>query len=206
MEISNLLETAFIVHYNLPNVDIHDIYRTTDSPYFELEDTKTGIVFSEIENNSTAKYSNHNNYYTYIIFYEQFINKFNERFKSGKRKCDLIICTQNKKYFLLNELKNRKLNQNKDIESDAIDQLTQSLKLLRAVAKIKEYISGFTIKQCCLFNKQTTNAPGDLNAVTAFNRINDFAPVEGFELKTKDIEDMGFTYFERTGTQSYSFL
>ena len=207
MNIKNLLENDFSSYYNIPKVNIDNFKNELKESYFEIEDINCKIKIYTDKNTGTARYSNPHEYTVCIIFYEEFFNVLDKSFQFEKRKCDVIIATiDNKKYFLLNELKNRKWNQNEEAKIDAIDQLVQTLHILISVPSMSAYIESFTVKQCCYFNKQTPPPSPELSVIAAFNRLERLSPEYGFEMEITPIKAAGFSYYERFGGQIYNLL
>jgi hypothetical protein len=168
----HLLKNDFTAHYNLPTSTINDIAINTNEIYFELEDSqdRNTVLYTEV-GKGTAKYSNPNKRLMTIINYDKFFTSLSHKFQKGKKRCDLIVYSNDKKYFLLNELKNR--SPRDDVRQGAIKQLTESLKVITSVKSIYDFINEYNIKQCCIFNKQPdTETSEEINAVNTFNRQN----------------------------------
>lgn len=199
----SLLKNDFTSFHLLP-VSTLNIRQDTNLPYFELEDVNTVLTrFSEI-NSGTAKYSNPNNLEVTIIDYDTFLTSLSHRFIQGKSRCDAIIYTQNKSYFLLNELKNRKIvNENafEEVLSGAISQMLKTLKLIKTVPSIDSFINYFTEKRCCYCNKQSNNPSPIIDAPNAFNRLNNLVH-DGIEMEHSEINALGFQLFQYTGSQT----
>ena len=141
----SLLKNDFTSFHQLP-ISTLNIRQDTTLPYFELEDLNTVLTLSDIRNSGTAKYANPNNLNVLIIDYDTFLTSLSHRFIQGKSRCDAIVYTQNKSYFLLNELKNRKIaNENgfEEVLSKAISQMLKTLKLIKTVPSIDAFINSF---------------------------------------------------------------
>lgn len=208
-----LLRNDFTVQYGLPNSKIQNICVTTNLRYFEIEDdSNREIQLHEIAGNGVAKYSNPNRYVINIINYDKFITSLSQKFQEKKGRCDLIVYTENKKYFLLNELTDTNPqyvypytnSQGSQIGklAKAIGQFIESLKLLFDVDTIKIFVNQHEVRKCCFFNKQS-NAPNPITATTAFNRINTI-PSNGFKMSNPDIESFGCDLYEYSGSQVFS--
>lgn len=208
-----LLRNDFTAQYGLPPIsETQNIGITTNLRYFEIEDdSNREIRLHEVAGNGVAKYSNPNSYVVNIINYDKFVTLLFQKFQEKKGRCDLIVYTENKKYFLLNELTdtnpqyvyphtNSRGNQIGKL-AKATGQFIESLKLLFDVDTIKSFVNQHELRECCFFNKQS-NAPNPITATTAFNRINTI-PSNGFKMSNPDIESFGFELYEYSGTQIY---
>ncbi|PJJ08164.1 hypothetical protein CLU83_1411 [Flavobacterium sp. 1] len=199
----SLLKNDFTSFHQLP-ISILNIRQDTILPYFELEDIDTVLTLSSIKDSGTAKYTNPNNLEVIIIDYDTFLTSLSHRFRQGKSRCDAIVYTQNKSYFLLNELKNRKIvNENafEEVLSGAISQMLKTLTLIKSVPSIDTFINPFTQKRCCYCNKQSINPSPIIDAPNAFNRLNNLAP-DGIEMEHSEINALGFQLFQYTGAQT----
>lgn len=199
----SLLKNDFTSFHQLP-ISILNIRQDTNLPYFELEDVDTVLTLSSIKDLGTAKYSNPNNLEVIIIDYDTFLTSLSHRFRQGKSRCDAIVYTQNKSYFLLNELKNRKIvdeNAFEEVLSGAISQMLKTLTLIKSVPSIDTFINSFTQKRCCYCNKQSNNPSPSIDAPNAFNRLNNLVP-DGIEMRHSEIDALGFQLFQHTGSQT----
>lgn len=199
----SLLKNDFTSFHQLP-ISILNIRIDTNLPYFELEDIDTVLTLSSTKDSGTAKYANPNNLQITIIDYDTFLTSLSHRFRQGKSRCDAIVYTQNKSYFLLNELKNRKIvdeNAFEEVLSGAISQMLKTLTLIKSVPSIDNFINSFTQKKCCYCNKQSNNPSPIIDAPNAFNRLNNLVP-DGIEMKNSEINDLGFQLFQYTGLQT----
>lgn len=199
----SLLKNDFTSFHKLPT-SILNIRQDTVLPYFELEDIDTIITLSSIKDSGTAKYINANNLEVTIIDYDTFLTSLSHRFRQGKSRCDAIVYTKDKSYFLLNELKNRKIvdeNALEEVLSKAISQMLKTLLLLKTVPAIESFINPFTQKRCCYCNKQSNNPSPIINAPNAFNRLNNLTP-DGIEMEHSEINALGFQLFQYTGSQT----
>ncbi|WP_269225409.1 hypothetical protein [Flavobacterium eburneipallidum] len=202
----SLLKNDFTSFHQLP-ISILKIREDTNLPYFELEDINTVLTLSSIKNSGTAKYSNPNNLEVTIIDYDTFLTNLSHKFRQGKSRCDAIVYTQNKSYFLLNELKNRKIvdeNADEEVLSKAISQMLKTLKLIKIVPSIDAFINSFTQKICCYCNKQSNTPSPIINAPNAFGRLNNLLP-DGIEMEHTEINAFGFQLFQYTGSQTIKF-
>lgn len=199
----SLLKNDFTSFHQLP-ISVLNIRKDTHLPYFELEDVETVLTLFSIKDSGTAKYANPNNLVVTIIDYDTFLTNLSHRFKQGKSRCDAIVYTQNKSYFLLNELKNRKIvdeNAFEEVLSKAISQMLKTLTLLKTVPSIDAFINTFTAKKCCYSNKQSNNPSPIIDAPNAFNRLNNLVP-DGIEMEHSQINALGFQLFQYTGSQT----
>nr|WP_315199209.1 hypothetical protein [uncultured Flavobacterium sp.] len=199
----SLLKNDFTSFYQLP-ISVLNIRQDTHLPYFELEDVDTVLTLFSIKDSGTAKYNNPNNLEITIIDYDTFLTSLSHNFKQGKSRCDAIVYTQNKSYFLLNELKNRKIvdeNAFEDVLSGAISQMLKTLTLIKSVPSIDNFINSFTQKRCCYCNKQSNNPSPSIDAPHAFNRLNNLVP-DGIEMEHNEINTLGFQLFQHTGSQT----
>jgi hypothetical protein len=192
----NLLKNDFTSHYGLPSATV--LIAHTRNAYFELKDDEV-LIYPL--NQGIAKYDNPRQLPITIINYDKFVTALPDNFQKNKERCDLIVYSEQNKYFLLNELKDRKPVSKVRIK--AISQLLASLKLILAVKTIKNYIDNFNVKQCCYCNKQS-KAPPSIEATTAFSRVNTYSK-NGFRMSNPDIESLGFELWEFSGTQTYLF-
>lgn len=199
----SLLKNDFTSFHQLP-ISVLNIRQNTNLEYFELEDIDTVLTLSSIKDSGTAKYANPNNLEVTIIDYDTFLTSLSHKFRQGKSRCDAIVYTQNKSYFLLNELKNRKIvdeNAFEDVLSGAISQMLKTLKLIKSVPSIDNFINSFTQKGCCYCNKQSNNPSPIIDAPKAFNRLNNLVP-DGIEMEHSEINALGFQLFQYTSSQT----
>ena len=198
-----LLKNDFTIHYKLPTSTINDITITTSEDYFELEDDNGNIILHTKVGNGTAKYSNTHQRLMTIINYDKFFTSLSHKFQQGKKRCDLIVYSDDKKYFLLNELKDG--SPRDDVKQGAIKQLFKSLQIIISVKSIHEFINEYDIKRCCLFNKQPeTEVSEEINVVTAFNRQDKIDSSEiSILLPHPDITSLGFEFLAFSGNQTY---
>jgi hypothetical protein len=196
----DLLNNHFTVHYNLTPTQGLSISLFTEASYFEIEDdSQRELQLHYTIAQGVAAYRNSNARKVAIINYDKFITSLPVVFQQGKRRCDAILTTSDKEYFLLNELKDRKPNSK--VRNKAITQLEDSLALLMNVPEISEFASSHPVRHCCFFNKQSM-APGFLNVSPAFNRLNTLTR-GGLQMKNSIIEGYGFEFWEFSGNQVY---
>ena len=192
VSMNHLFTTAFPVHYNQPqrNVDHHLI--VTNETYFEIEDQGGQLEIHIQVGNGTARVENGDALNLTVFNYEGYINGFNPLFQQNRRRCDFIMASDTKRCFILGELKNR--NPFPDVAQGARRQLLRSLQTIDDVPEIHAYIVGKPDKRCCYFNKQG-QAPAEIDAVVAFNRVNELMPY-GVEMNDPEFLQYGFRYFE----------
>lgn len=196
----NLLYNNFTSHYNLSPTNGLSISQFTQMPYFEIEDdSQRELQLHFTIGRGVAAYRNSNTQRVTIVNYDKFITSLPHAFQQGKQRCDAILTTDDNKYFLLNELKDRKPTSK--VRNKAIAQLEDSLRLLMTVPEINNFANQHLVRHCCFFNKQTM-APGTLSVVPAFNRINTIA-INGFQMSNSIIENYGFELWEFSGGQVY---
>jgi hypothetical protein len=221
----DLLENDFINHYNrhpdLPvkKDEINVIHSIIEDVDFKIDD-KTGKINSDCnEIYGIAKYSNPNKQKINIINYEQFIKSLPPRIKNtediGKDVCDYIVYSENRQYFLLNELTNTapefvyEYENSKGIQegklAKAQRQLAHSLESINNVPRINSYIQQFTTQQCCFFNSYNI-AITDINAEQAFNQLDELDESEPSKLSNPEIEALGFEFWIYSGNQTYVLL
>jgi hypothetical protein len=199
-----LLQNQFIAFYNLYRTAAQNIKETTILQYFELLDENKTIKVTSSFGSGNARYSNPAQMEIAIILYEKFIDNLPDLFQKGKERCDVILYTEQNKYFLLAELKCTKQKQHSKAKRKAITQLTDSLELLLTVKEIKAFIHQFYIKQCCFFYKPST-APQPIKAVDAFNRLKNLPSIGGLQISNQKIESYGFELYQYTNKQAYAF-
>jgi len=196
-----LLRNDFTVHYKLPISTTANISISTKAQYFEIEDDEhKETQLHIIAGSGMAAYRNTNGYTTTIINYDRFITGLPHAFQQGKERCDLIVHTTNLRYFLLNELKDRK-PKNK-VRTKSISQLLSSLTLIMNVPNIATFANAHTFRHCCFFNKQSVSPP-TITATTAFNRLGTLV-TGGLRMSNPDIEAFGFEFWEYSGNQVYN--
>lgn len=199
-----LLKAGLTAHYNLPSSTIANITIQTSEIYFEIEDdesreTKLHIVPGA----GVAKYKNDEAFEVIIVNYDKFLTSLPITFQDGKKRCDLVVYTNsNNRYFLLNELKDRKYKNR--IRRDSLKQLQASLNCMMAVPAIRTFADGFEVKQCCYFNKQAA-APLTIIATAAFNQINQIVP-NGLRMSDPIIEGYGFEFYEYAGNAIFKMV
>jgi len=195
-----LLRNDFTAHYGLPYCAVADISQTTNARNFEIEDDEnreTIILFQPYH--GTAVYRNVLSKQMLIINYDKFVTALDVNFQNRRKRCDLIVCSQNTNdYFLLNELKDASPRSGR---KKAKKQLVESLKDLMNVDTIATFANNFTIRRCCFFNKRVVSPP-IINAGNAFNRISTVVP-QGLQLENPIIESYGFELYEYTGGQFF---
>ena len=198
-----LLRNDFTAHYGLPISETSNISISTTAQYFEIEDDEykeTQLHF--IVGGGMAAYKNTNSYDIIIINYDKFITGLPHVFQRGKERCDLIVHTTNLHYFLLNELKDRKLN-NK-VRAIAISQLLSSLELIMNVPTIITFAKAHKFRHCCFFNKPAVAPPNtSIKAPAAFGRLNRLTS-GGLKMSNPAIEAFGFELWEYSGNQVYN--
>jgi hypothetical protein len=179
-----LLNNDFTSHYGLP-VSSTLISLDTTETYFEIEDdAQKETQLHTTMGGGMAAYKNPNKQKVVIVNYDKFITGLPHAFQQGRERCDLIVFTEtNPRYFLLNELKDRKPRPK--VEIKATSQLLVSLTHLMNVPSINAFINNYSIKRCCYFNKKTISPP-PINATSAFNRINTIA-LNGIQMSNPDI-------------------
>jgi len=200
-----LLTNNLVAHYNLPAATITNWLIKTKEIYFEIEDTNTGeIALHTNRGLGMGKFSNLDALNVTIINYDKFITSIqDEPFKNGRKRCDILLDSNNNRYFILGEIKDRnilKKHTRINVNKGAKEQLLSSLQTILAVPEIVTYSTQKAIKRCCYFNKQSTS-PATLTATTAFNRLSNFYP-DGYKMNKPDIEAFGFDFYEYTGQQT----
>ena len=201
----DLLKTNLVAHFNLPIPTTTNWFLQTAEIYFEVEDTHAGeIVLHTIRGLGMAKFSNFDALSVTVINYDKFITSIEDHlFKNGRQRCDILLNSNDNRYFVLGEIKDRTIinkNSRKSVRKGAKEQLLASLQTILSVPEIVSYLNSKIIKRCCYFNKQSAS-PVSLNAITAFNRLPNFHP-DGFKMSKPDIEALGFDFYEYTGEQT----
>lgn len=203
----DILKNDFTVHYGLSVSIINDFSKQTNATYFELKDDYNLLYLDK--GDGIAKYSNEKSFSVKVINYEAFIDSLSPAFRQNREKCDLIVYTNNARYFLLNELTDTLAKYvNPFVNSNghqlgkmnkAISQLLNSLKDLTQVPQVLSFIDSFNEKRCAFFNKKP-NSPSEISAVNAFDRVNSISK-NGFRMSNPDIESYGFSLYEYSGEQ-----
>lgn len=199
-----LLNNDFTSHYGLP-ISITPISLSTTETYFEIEDDeqKETKLHTTTVGDGMAVYKNPNKYKVVIINYDKFMTGLDPVFQQGKKRCDLIVCTESiNQYFLLNELKDA--NPKDKVKNKATSQLLVSLTHLMNVPSITAFVNNYAVKRCCYFNKKTISPP-IIHATSAFNRINTIA-INGFQMSNPEIEVYDFQLFEYYGGHVFTML
>ena len=107
----DLLQNYFISYYNLSASTGNDYVLRTNSAYFEIEDTVAGdLVIHNTASTGMARFSNHDRLNLTIANYEKFVNGLSHAFRQSKKRCDLLLCCDSDRYFVLGELKDRNPN------------------------------------------------------------------------------------------------
>nr|WP_315139912.1 hypothetical protein [uncultured Flavobacterium sp.] len=194
----SLLKNDFISHHSLPACTIN-IAQNISHTYFEIDDIARNLIVHTIPSNGMVKYENPQAKEVAIIDYDGFLSSTPNGFQHGKERCDVIVHTTNEKsYFILNELKNR--IPKTTVLTKATSQMIATLNELYTVPTIVSFISNFTVKKCCYCNSQST-APTLLIATAAFNRLATIS-TNGLKLSNITIENFGFELWEYTGNQT----
>jgi hypothetical protein len=201
----DLLMTNLVAHYSLPVPTTTNWFVQTAETYFEVEDTNAGeIVLHTTRGLGMGKFSNLDALDITVINYDKFITSIqDEPFKRGRQRCDILLNSNNNRYFVLGEIKDRNIinkNSRKSVRKGAKEQLLASLQTIISVPEIASYVNPKIIKRCCYFNKQSVS-PVILSVTTAFNRLPNFYP-DGFKMSKPDIEALGFDFYEYTGEQT----
>lgn len=201
----DLLMTNLVDHYGLPVPMTTNWFIQTVETYFEIEDTNAGeIVLHTARGAGMGKFSNSDALDVTIINYDKFITSIQSTsFKTGRQRCDILLNSNDDKYFILGEIKDRAIinrNSQKNVRKGAKEQLLASIQTIIEVPEIITYINNKITKRCCYFNKQSAS-PAILSATTAFNRLPNFYP-DGFKMSKPDIEAFGFEFYEYTGEQT----
>jgi len=194
----DLFLTSFPQHYGQASPSLDGLLHETNASNFEIEDCQehmnvhlqAGLGMARIENPDLLNLR--------IFNYEGYINRFSHQFQHGKKRCDFLLASDNDRYFVLGELKDR--NPFDDVEQGARKQLLGSLLTILNVPEISAFIDTKPIRNCCYFNKQAS-APQVINATDAFNRINELQH-DGFEMKDHKFMQHGFGYYEFYGAQT----
>ena len=206
----NLLRNNYTVHYGLAECTSGNITANTNISYFELNDD-TKIIYKN-KDSGVAKYNNPKLKTITAINYENFVKLLHNRFKNGRNVCDLIVVSDDKEYFLLNELTDTLIKyvnpyqNSKGVQigkrTKAKKQLSKTLDDLLNVPDISAEIKKYQQKRCCFFNKKSM-APNIIEATKAFGRINRITS-EGFNMSNTDIESKGFQYYEYSGEHIFT--
>jgi len=195
-----LLKNALTAHYGLQPATVTGITIQTSDQYFEIEDDQNRETVLHLTRGSgMAVYNNPNSYHITIVNYDKFLTALPHAFGVGKKRCDLIVYTNNNyNYFILNELKDR--NPKEQVKNKATAQLLETLNCILAVPDIKTFSDKFTDRRCCYINKKIQSPPA-LTATTSFNRIN-LLTKNGFKMSSLDINALGFDFYEYYGGHS----
>ena len=197
--------TNLVSHYILPTPTIINWFIQTEETYFEIEDTTVGeIVLYTTRGSGMSKFSNPDTLAVTVINYDKFITSIqDESFKSGRQRCDIILNSNDNRYFVLGEIKDRSIfnkNSRRNVRKNAKEQLISTLQTILVVPEIATYLTTKVTRRCCYFNKQSAS-PAILSATTAFNRLPNFYP-DGFKMTKREIEALGFEFYEYTGAQT----
>jgi len=194
----DLLRNDFTTHYGLPVCIEPNLVIETNEPYFEIEDTVAReIVIHTIVGQGMARFSNPANLTITISNYDKFVTSLPNPFQNGRKRCDIVIC-DDEKYFILGEIKDSP--NIKQHRKKAKKQLFESLTTLTAVPQILVSINLKSVKRCCYFNKQTSS-PAIISATTAFNRLSTIF-IDGFKMSHLGIEGQNFEFWEYLGGQT----
>lgn len=197
--------TNLVAHYGLPVPTTTNWFIKTVETYFEIEDTNAGeIVLHTARGAGMGKFSNSDALEVTIFNYEKFITSIKSTtFQTGRQRCDILLNSNDDKYFILGEIKDRAIinsRYRKNVRKGAKEQLLASIRTILVVPEITSYLINKNTKRCCYFNKQSAS-PAILSATTAFNRLPSFYP-DGFQMSKPDIEAFGFEFYEYTGEQT----
>ncbi|WP_121966906.1 hypothetical protein [Myroides sp. N17-2] len=197
-----LLKVDLTSHFGIP-VSTLSITQTIASNTFEIDDINRSLVISSGITDGAVKYNNGLGKTFEVVDYDGFLTSTPHVFNQGKKRCDVICYTSNdKSWFLLNELKDRKVNNS--VLTKAISQMLGTLDVIMQVPTIVVFINQFGNKRCCYCNKQS-NAPALINAPNSFNRMNRLVP-NGIKLSNPSIERYGFELYEYTGQQTINII
>lgn len=191
-------EKSFPQYHTQQPPALDGLVKRTNQKYFEIEDCGEHLIIHHQEGLGMARFKNQDSLNLTIFNYEGYINRFSHNFQNGKKRCDFLLSSDEDKYFIVGEMKDR--NPFDDVGQGARKQLLGSLLTILNVPKIKAFIDTKPIRNCCYFNKQAI-APQEINATDAFNRINEVQN-DGFEMKDHKFKEVGFGYYEFYGSQS----
>lgn len=215
---NTLLLSDFIVHHALMAPGASASFKETSVNYFVLKDDATLIYYNV--NDGIAPHKNDSTLQVRVINYEAFHNTLPHNFRQGKKICDLIVYTsQVNNYFSLNELTDTVAervvpfvdlggNQFQGKRNKAMEQLRNTLTLLNVVPEINAFMSKYTVRRCCFFNKPATppvTPTVTITAPTSFGRINTLTE-EGFEMSYNAINSLGFELYEYSGGKSANII
>lgn len=200
-----ILSVDFVTHYGLQAPILSNWVKSTNSTYFELEDTSSGLVISYSANSGSPRVRNSGGHALTIANYEVFLNALPNMFQSGKKRCDFVFTDDDATNlcFILGEIKDISLpssEKNHTIRKGAKNQLLSSLQTLMAVPSIAGLAATKSIRLCGYFNKQAL-APFPLSAATAFNPFVRLFP-NGIKKDNLAMEALGFEFYEYTGEQT----
>ena len=203
-----LLMNSLISHYSLTAPTITNWFIETTATYFEIEDVNSEISLDFTRGSGTGKFKNQDTLKIKVFNYDKFITSITkESFKHGRKRCDVLLDSWNKRYLILGEIKDRSIldeNVRENVRMIAKDQLLSSLKTILDVPEINIHSTNKDVKRCCYFNRQSAS-PTTLTATTAFNRLPNLYP-DGFKMSNPEIEAYGFDFYEYTGEQTMTLM
>ena len=151
---------------------------TTDSPH---------IVPGS--NRETANFDNPHSLSLHCLKYGEYVRSIPAPHDQPAH-CDFILYADNKRCFLLVELKVTSSS------GTRVRQLRDSLQSLLAVTGVNSFVNGFQSKRCCYFRRTPPSPTPNLLAISTFNRPARRVPKGGKQVtnpqQTLDIETHGF--------------
>jgi hypothetical protein len=190
----NFLRNDFINHFNLRELDNFDFVIKVNYKYFEIADNNQDLIIYQRQGDGVACISNPNGIELEIVKYDKFITSIPNISQTIGKRCDFIIYNDSgRKHIILGELKTGKGNRKR-----ARKQLLNTLETLMKITKFQILINSITFKKCCYFWK-IPHAPKMINAVKAFNRVQNLNK-EGFKVYD-NFGNYGFEFWEFSNYQ-----
>jgi hypothetical protein len=176
-----LLKNQFISYLNSRKAEpvafnIEDINIKTElisETHFDINDKKANIY--QPLGQGSVTYQNLESKTIRFIDFEDFINQLPDYLNKEVKRCDFIAYdTQNKTFFILNELSQSKIE--KDKRTKALQQLHQAAFYFSETTDINTFINTFQSKKCIFSNKHKLLSSTPNNIADAFSRIQNYLP------------------------------
>jgi len=185
------------------NISPNQIYAQVSAPTevtceseFDLIDKQNEMIVKVNKGNVT--YINQLKNEVAVINYESYVLSLPASIQKGMKRSDFIVYDNNScRFIILNEIARRKNEFDK--ESDAIRQLSETLKSLLTCPEIAAEVKKYAVR-ACVFSNRYIKIKSPMGMADAFNyglEINEgISVVEREDIHIQKISDLGFDYFK----------
>lgn len=171
------------------NVPVSVPYLLTDDILFDLKDKQFPFILPL--GNGSVTYHNEPRYKITVINYEELINSLPQTVTHNVRRPDFILYDSVGNYFIINELSQ---GQPRSKRSDAKLQMSNAVKILKAIPEINSWIDARP-NRLCFFSCRTSFPSTPQGIADAFG-LNGKKLPERVEIKFQPITKAGFLAYE----------